>query len=417
MSTVQKKQVQPKKGSLKKTNLKEKKGSLKTSKKHPVLPDKIFRDDLLAKKDCKNDIRKIEEDSEYYHEKYLEDMESCKTSPDEDDLKKIDDKYKMMIGGINYDINCLEQDNSSELRSIEKRFANLISIFIRKYLIGHQIKCTCPHQTCRSQDCDSDYDYDDYPDVESFINAVRFNVDNKPESAHRMDWGYSGYYYPYSSDDDEDKRQPSLSEVYTADTKIYQCLCFDTILNYLIQYQNFMSEINKQHIPKTPKVIDLSMLCEINVANMMSIPSLKSTLSANIANILQVKKLDTYKQITFNNQFGYDKKTKFAKIEKVLKALKEYKADGNIQSLMCIDAQKLKKELDSLRKIYSDKVNECNMKYKNLISPLQKQSKDLYQQRSDEITHFRENLISLHTAENPNYKEYLALQTECMLYL
>jgi hypothetical protein len=159
------------------------------------------------------------------------------------------------------------------------------------------------------------------------------------------------------------------------------------------------------------------MLCEFNVANMMSIPSLKSTFSANIDYILQVKKLDTYKQITFNNQFGYDKKTKFAKIEKVLKALKEYKADGNIQSLMCIDAKKLKKELDSLRKIYSDKVNECNMKYKNLISPLQKQSKELYQQRSDEITHFRENLISLHTAENPNYKEYLALQTECMLYL
>jgi hypothetical protein len=160
MSTVQKKQVQPKKGSLKKTNLKEKKGSLKTSKKHPVIPDKIFDDYLFAKEDFKWEIYFIEQDALSSYMQYLEDMESCKTSPDKDDLKKIDDKYKMMIGGINWDINCLEQDNSLVLRSIEKRFAKLISIFIRKYLIGYQIKCTCPHQTCRSQDCDSDYDYD-----------------------------------------------------------------------------------------------------------------------------------------------------------------------------------------------------------------------------------------------------------------
>ena len=404
--------------------------SKKTSKKHRDVPDKIFDDYLSAEEDCENDIRKIEEDSDYCREKYLEDIRFCETRPDKDDLEDINSKYKVKIGEINYEINCLEQDNSLTLKSIEKRFAKLISIFVRKYLIDNQIKCKCPqrYSRCQYNFCDDDY-YDDDLDVERFINAVIF--DDEPKSSSRRGCGgcggndFGNYYddnyyfrnYSYSSDDDEDKYQPALAEIYTADTKIFQCLCFDTILNYLSQYQNFMSEMNKRHIPKITKVIDLSKLCEINIATMMLIPSLKSILSANIDNILQVKKLDTYEHITFNNRFGFDKKIQFTKIDKVLKALKEYKADGNIQNLMCIDATKLKIELDTLRKTYNDKVNECNTKYKNLISSLQKQSKELYQQRIDEIKDYSENLISIIKAYNPNYKEYLALQTEYILYL
>jgi len=417
MSSVQKTQAQP---NLKKSKMnKLKSGSLKASKKHRDVPDKIFDDYLFAIEDCEYDIDSIEQESYDSYMQYLEDIEFCKTIPDKDDLSHIDSKYKGKIGIINYEINCLESDNSFELRTIEKQFAESISIFVRKYLIEYQIKCNCHHQNWRSQDCDSFHcDNDDYFDVESFINAVTFYDECESSSYKRRNFGnyYNESYYCsnyYSSDessDDEEKRQPSLTEIYSADTKIYQCLCFDTILNYLIQYQNLMSDVIKQHIPKTPKVMDLSKLCEINIANMMSIPSLKSTLSANINSILQVKKLDTYQHITFYNRFDFDKKTKFANIEKVLKALEEYIADGNIRSLiMCIDAKNIKKELGRLRKTYSDKVDECNAKYKKLISSLQKQCKELYQQRSDEIKDLFEH-------QNPNFKDFLSLCDEHKRY-
>lgn len=431
MSTVQKKQTQVEQTTIKKTKLK--KGSSKTSKKHRDEPNKIFDDYLLAKEDCKDDINLIEQDSIDCYVQYLKDISFCQTIPDKDDLSHINYKYKRIIGCINHDINCLEVDNSRSLRTIKTQNATQISIFIRKYLIEYQIKCKCPYQACISQYRTGYYGYntdngdnDDndgyYRDVESFINAVTFSDECKSSSCGINDFGNSYHnsyndYYDYNSDEDGQYQSQSLSEIYSRATNIYQCLCFDTILNYLVQYQHFMSDINKQHIPRIPKVMNLSKLCEINIANMMSIPSLKYTLCTDINNILKIKKLDTYEHITFNNKFDFDKKLKFAKIEKILKALEEYKTDGDIKGLMCINAQQLKIELDTLRKTYYDMVNKCNTKYKNLISSLQKQSKDFFQQRIDEIKHFREKVIDLHTVSNPNFKEYLALETEYIKYI